>query len=382
MNTHQNVFIADAWQTPLETLTGANLVLLFGHQNHFNNPTLLAEIQAHYPNAELVGCTTSGELLGTDVFDKSLCLSAIEFEHTKVKVQSANIAGETVESVAKSLAKRLPHEGLRYVLVLSDGQKVNGTELVKGLHECLPQNILVTGGLAGDGTRFKETLVWHNQQASSGQILLVGFYGERLEVGHGCYGGWQPFGSSRAVTKSESNVLYELDGKPALTLYKKYLGDYANELPASALLFPLLMKDGKRKTIRTILNINESDGSMIFAGDIPQGASVQLMRANASDLIDGAEIAASRSLENLVSLSHRLQELPTQSGLALLISCVGRRLVLKDYTDEELAAAKDIIGDDWAFAGFYSYGELAPTQSSADCELHNQTLAITTLCEV
>ena len=259
-------------------------------------------------------------------------------------------------------------------LVLSNGHEINGTDLVNGLQASLPEGVLITGGLAGDGINFTETLVWHNDAVELGQIVLVGFYGDKLSLGHGCIGGWDAFGPDRAITKSASNVLYELDNVPALTLYKKYLGPHAADLPSSALLFPLVLKiDGKRMT-RTILNINEQDGSMIFAGDVPEGAVVQLMRANTSKLIDGAEIAAEHALKNIN---------PCQTnGLALLISCVGRRIVLADYCEEELAVVKDTLGEQWTYTGFYSYGELSPMVDSNSCALHNQTMTITTICEI
>ena len=258
--------------------------------------------------------------------------------------------------------------------MLADGHQLNGTELVNGLQANLPDNVLISGGLAGDGTNFSETVVWHNDNSNTGNILVIGFYGEQLKFSHGCIGGWSAFGPDRTITKSASNVLYELDNQPALELYKKYLGPYAEQMPSSALLFPLVLKNGDKYITRTILNINETDGSMVFAGDVPEGSVVQLMRANTSNLIDGAEIAAETALENL--------NITPESGLALLISCVGRRLVLDKHTEDELEVVKDVIGDNWAYTGFYSYGELSPLNASSECALHNQTMTITAICEL
>ena len=350
MRTQQNVYLDGKWAKPFEDMPSAELVLLFGNRNYAKDSRIMSEIKAHFPAAQIVGCTTAGEVVGTKVYDDSLCLTAINLEHSTLAVVSSNITNSSTQEVAEKLAKQLEHEGLRYAIVLSDGHQINGTELVNGLQEHLPDNVLISGGLAGDGTEFSETIVWHNDNFETGNILVIGFYGEKLSFGHGCIGGWNAFGPDRTITKSQSNILYELDGKPALELYKKYL-----------------------LITRTILNINEADGSMIFAGDVPEGATVQLMRANAGNLIDGAELAAVEALDNLKSTS--------KAGLALLISCVGRRLVLDKYTEEELEVVRDIIGEDWAYAGFYSYGELSPMVNSNICALHNQTMTITTLCE-
>lgn len=373
MKLEQNIYLSGAWEKPIVTINQAHLVLLFGNRYLVKDKAIMAEIRTHYPQAEIVGCTTAGEIQDTKIYDDSLCLTAIEFTHSSIAVQSASITNSSVLDVVKDLANGINKEGLRYVMVLSDGHQINGTELVNGLQTYLPENVLITGGLAGDGTNFNETLVWHNEAVNFGQIVLVAFYGEKLSLGHGCIGGWDAFGPDRTITKSESNVLYELDNSSALALYKKYLGPYAEDLPASALLFPLLLKIDNKRLTRTILNINEADGSMVFAGDVPEGATVQLMRANTTNLIDGAEIAA----------EHALSKIPANStnGLAMLISCVGRRIVLGKYCEEELQVAKDIIGEQWLYAGFYSYGELSPMLNSDTCALHNQTMTITTICE-
>ena len=374
LKTFQNVYSAGQWQKPLATMANAQLVLLFGNRNYARNETMMADISAYFPNAEIVGCTTSGEVVDTKIYDDSLCLTAIDLEHSHLQVVSGNIEKSSTTRVAQDLAQQLEHQGLRYAIVLADGHQLNGTELVNGLQAHLPDHVLISGGLAGDGTNFIETVVWHNDDSNTGNILVIGFYGEKLKLSHGCIGGWSAFGPDRTITKSSSNVLYELDEQPALELYKKYLGSHAEQLPSSALLFPLVLKNGDKHITRTILNINEDDGSMVFAGDVPEGSVVQLMRSSTNNLIDGAEIAAETALENLGTVS--------DNGLALLISCVGRRLVLGNYTEDELEVVKDVLGENWAYTGFYSYGELSPLNGSSKCALHNQTMTITAICEL
>ena len=374
MKIFQNVYLSGQWQQPLKTMQKAQLVLLFGNRAYARDEKIMAEIQQHFPSAQLVGCTTSGEVLDTKIYDESFCLTAIDLESSRLEIVSGNIEKSSTTDVAKQLAQQLDHQGLRYVIVLADGHQLNGTELVNGLQAHLPDHVLISGGLAGDGTNFNETVVWHNNNSNTGNIVVIGFYGEKLRFSHGCIGGWSAFGPDRTITKSTSNILYELDEQPALELYKKYLGPHAEQLPSSALLFPLVLKNGDKHITRTILSINEEDGSMVFAGDVPEGSVVQLMRASTNNLIDGAEIAAETALENLGSVS--------QSGLALLISCVGRRLVLDKYTEDELEVIKDVLGDNWSYTGFYSYGELSPLNRNSKCALHNQTMTVTAICEL
>jgi hypothetical protein len=176
------------------------------------------------------------------------------------------------------------------------------------------------------------------------------------------------------VTRSKGNILYELDGQCALDLYKKYLGPQAEGLPATGLFFPLNIRigSGNIELVRTILGINEKEKSMIFAGDVPEGAYARLMKANHDRLVDGAIKAARMSCETVGC---------TSPDLAILISCIGRRLVLRQRTDEEIEEVSNIFGAKTALTGFYSYGEICPPNSVEKSELHNQTMTITTLLE-
>ena len=258
--------------------------------------------------------------------------------------------------------------------MISDGIDVNGSELLKGLNQVLPASVVVTGGLAGDGDRFKRTWVIHDRQLSGGFVSAVGFFGDAVHFGHGSKGGWDVFGPERRITRSVGNVLFEIDGSPALALYKEYLGERAAGLPGTALLFPLAVRespDDEKSLVRTILSLDEASQSMVFAGDIPQGSLVRLMRANFDRLIGGAAEAA-----RLTGKDSR----PGPPSLAIAISCVGRRLVLGQRAEEEVEAVKEELPAGTKLVGFYSYGEISPF-TSGHCDLHNQTMTLTHIGE-
>ena len=356
-----------------------DLVLVFGGNNALKDKKLFDEIRSWYPNSHIVSSSTAGEIVGTEVSDDSLVLSAIKFEKTTLKFAESSItSADQSEEIGKKLAGNLPTEGLVHVMIFSDGLFVNGTPLVKGLLSVLPKEVSVTGGLAGDGARFKETLVGFDGVAESKKLVCIGFYGSSIKVGYGSLGGWDSFGVSRTITKSKGNILYELDGAPALFLYKEYLGELAKDLPASGLLFPLNLNikndDGKEvEVVRTILAVDEKDQSMTFAGDMPEGVVARFMKANFDRLIDGASGAANMSTESLGE---------KKAELSILVSCVGRKLVLKERVEEEIEAVKEKIGPQSALIGFYSYGEICPTTpTERQCQLHNQTMTITTFRE-
>jgi hypothetical protein len=353
----------------------AQLVFLFGGTHIVKRQLWFDEIKKAYPKANLFGCSTAGEICGTRVYDDTLVATAVNFEHTEIKCAQVDIGGaENSLHAGESIAQALDKEGLIHVFVLSDGLKVNGSDLVKGMTKHLPRDVTVTGGLSGDGDRFQETLVVFDGSSKSDSVAVLGFYGDRLKVGYGSVGGWDSFGPERLVTKSKGNVLFELDGKSALELYKTYLGDHADGLPSTGLLFPLSLRidDSKTGVVRTILAVDEKKQSMTFAGDVPEGAYVRLMKANFDRLIDGAAGAATVSSEVIGSSS---------PDLAILISCVGRKLVLKQRIEEEVESVRDIMGEKTILSGFYSYGEISPFTQNAKCELHNQTMTITTFSE-
>lgn len=375
MNVEQRTWNPGKGWTNRTTNTQSQLVFVFGSRGAVGNPTHLKELQNAYPNAQLFGCSTAGEIAGTNVQDDTIVATALEFQTTRFEIAQTHCdSPEGSRNAGAALAEQLPTEGLVHVLVLSDGQRVNGSELVAGLQSALPQNVQITGGLAGDGARFEHTLVVVGDNAEEGRIAIVGLYGDRLKVGYGSLGGWDPFGPRRRITRSHGNVLYELDGQPALALYKRYLGEHANGLPATGLLFPLSLQtpDGRHEFTRTILGVNEADQSLTFAGDVPEGHVARLMKANFDRLVDGAQGAAELSVSIVDG---------AKPDLALLISCVGRKLVLKQRTEDELEAVRDVLGPQPVMTGFYSYGEVCPAAPNANCELHNQTMTITTLSE-
>ena len=368
---------ADGWVPglPGKLADSAQVVLVFGCDGTAQRQQELRSLKAAYPHSHIFGCSASGEILGTEVTDGALVATALAFEHTRVKVSSLLIArAEDSFEAGRTLTTQLEKEGLAHVLVLSEGLAINGTSLVRGLMSGLPEGVTVTGGLAGDGERFQETFVLCDGEPLRNQIALLAFYGTRLKVGYGSLGGWDPFGPERRITRSKGNVLYELDGKSALELYRQYLGEYAAGLPATGLHFPLSLRtaEGETAVVRTILSIDDNEKSMTFAGDVPEGAYARLMKANFDRLVDGAVGAARTSLTGAGS---------TPPTVALLISCVGRKMVLRQRIEEEVEGVRDVLGDGTLLTGFYSYGEISPFTPSAKCELHNQTMTITTFAE-
>ncbi len=352
----------------------AQLLLVFGAGALLQRADLMDGLCGAFPGSAMVGCSTAGEVADVMVRDDSISATAVQFDRCAVEVCAVEIAdGADGAQAASAIADGLTRPGLRHVIAFCDGLKVNGSAFAHALHVALPAQVAATGGLAADGERFQRTLVCVNGTARSGLAVGVGIYGDALRVGYGSLGGWDRFGPTRRITRSHGNVLFELDGEPALALYKNYLGEHARALPVSALLFPLLLDgpDGQEGLVRSVRGVDESAGSVTFAGDVPTGATARLMKANFDRLVDGASGAAMASAGRMDG---------SQAELALLVSCVARRMVLRQRTEEELDAVREVLPNA-ALTGFYSYGELCPQGTVGSCELHNQTMTITTLAE-
>ena len=352
----------------------ANLVIAFGERIFLEKTSPYQKLKGLYPNATIIICSTSGQISNINLVQNNLVATAIAFEKTKIKATEIDILlNPNIKILGEKIKEDLLSDDLKSILVFSEGSFINGTELINELILQTREAVPIFGGLAGDEYNFEKTIVGLNSDASPGKIVAIGFYGDNIHFGFASEGGWSDFGPEREVNYSEKNVLYKIGDRFALDLYKEYLGKYAEELPGSSLYFPLSMKENatSEPVVRTILSIDEEKKSMTFAGDIPIGSKVRLMKGNFDKLIDASYNAA--------SLIHNNQS--NKPELALLVSCVGRKIVLGDRIEEEIEVVREVFGDNMLICGFYSYGEISPTLNKVACELHNQTMTITTIYE-
>jgi hypothetical protein len=368
-NSEEVLFASTRFETK-----NATLVLAFGERKYLEITKPFQYLKSLYPNAQIVICSTAGQISNTNLVENNLVATAIALEKTNIRVTEIDILlNSDIQVLGKTITENLMSDDLKSILIFSEGSLVNGTELINELIFQTKESIPIFGGLAGDEYNFEKTIVGLNNDASAGKIVAIGFYGNHIHFGFGCEGGWSDFGPEREVTESEKNVLYKIGDRFALDLYKEYLGKYADELPGSSLYFPLSMKENvnSEPIVRTILSIDEVKKSMTFAGNIPVGSTVRLMKGNLDKLIDASYQAA--------DLIYKDQK--QEPDLALLVSCVGRKIVLGTRVEEEIEVVKEVFGHKMLVFGFYSYGEISPTLNKVACELHNQTMTISTMYE-
>lgn len=375
MKTEELVWERHGWisksEMPIKSQE-VQLVLLFGDVETIADSSITRDLQRRYPGAKIVGASSAGTMESGGLSDHSLVATLIAFDHGWVEVITAdNLDNDTLELTAQELIEQLPKEQLKHIFLLMGGMKLNGSLLVNGVNRA-DNTIPISGGLAGDQFTFERTLVLSDTVAQENQAVAIGFYGDSLHVSVGCETGWEEFGAQRIVTRSQGNVVYEIDDKPALKLYEDYLGKFIKDLPSSGLQFPLNVRnyEGDKEVVRVMMGIGE-DKSLTFAGDVPQGSIVRLMKTNVNNLVEGADLSA--------QLIHQRNDRPS---LALAVSCSGRRSVLKQMVDEELSVIRERLGSNTHICGFYAFGELAPfSDNLQDCKLHNQTMTLTVIYE-
>ncbi len=375
MQTQSYLYENNEWDTSLDSsLDSKNtLIICFGSTNFDEIQNGFDDICSTFKNSQIMGCSTAGEIHDDLVYDSSLSVIVMKFEKTNLKTIS--IACDNVEeslNVGADISSKLNEDGLKSIFVLSEGLNINGSQLTKGFNKTISSDVVVTGGLAGDGTDFAKTWVLVDNKPVSNYVTAVGFYGDNVEVSYAAGGGWKKFGIDRMVTQANNNILYKLDNEPALTVYKKYLGEKSAQLPASGLLYPLMIKEegSNESKVRTILAVNEQEQSITFAGDIPNGSEVMFMKASFEELVDGAKVAGDKLINSYKD----------QDAACLAVSCVGRKLVLGQKIDEELEVVKEQFGDNTQLVGYYSYGEISPLNDGT-CDLHNQTMTLTLIWE-
>lgn len=387
------------WFPPLpsELDSPQTLVLVFGDSAFVEEPAPFLELSDCFVQAVLAGCS-SGPVPGACGWRPGeLTAAVIRFQDTHLHGAAVQVRQRRDSALmGAALAAQLPavpmqqqdaHGGvaplerqgpLRLALLLSDGQAVDGEALLRGLRGGLPLSARITGGLAGDRGATGPAWVYgcDGRLPAPGRACVVGLYGPRLHVGQGHAASWQPMGMAHHITRAHGSVVYELDGRPALEVYRGYLGSEAARLPASALLHPLALTaaDGQTPAIRSVLTVDEHRGALLLATSLAEGSRVQVMQRQTDDLALSTRQAAQRAVQALP---------PGARHLLLAVGCLDLPGADGTMTDAPLAMPwpLSLSRDALPAVGFHSLGELAAGASPGEVQLHHQTQAFTALAE-
>ncbi len=321
---------------------------------------------------KLAGCTTDGEISTGGFSTGSVVLGGVVSDTITFEVASTSSIGAGSENAGRRLAQQLPRAAA-HVQIFSDGLTGNGCAILRGMESVFGPQVPISGGAAGDARAMKQTWQFIGSRVLTDSVTAIAFSGN-VQVGTGVRSGWFPAGVPKTVTRAAGNVVYEMEGEPALAVYRRYLGPLADKLPAVGIQFPFGIVDevgslGESPILRAPMAINETDGSVTFAGEIPQGSTIGLTTGgSATSLLDASADAARRAMDALGGVS---------PSMIFFYSCMARKILLGTRTGEETERISNVVGRHVPIIGFYTYGEYCPNVSGNECKLHNETATVT-----
>lgn len=323
----------------------------------------------------LLGCTTDGEISSEGLSSGSAVLVGIVTDRIDFHLSAVENLSRNCESAGRKLALGLP-KSTRYLQLFSDGITGNGCAILRGISSVFGEDLPVSGGTAGDDGRFVQTWQFAGSRMLTDAAVAVGFSGD-FQLGIGLKSGWTSIGLTKTVTASSGNKLFELNGEPALKVYERFLGKYAHKLPSIGVEYPLgLIRLGEHmgetdySLLRATMSVNREEGSITFAGEIPEGAEVSLTCGDIASVLHASEEAARLALSDLGD---------ARVAMIFCYSCMARKIVLGSRTGEEIALIRQAIGLHLPIAGFYTYGEYSPMRCHSASFLHNETATVSVI---
>lgn len=383
-NKNTDLAVTEVCNSAIKGLSGAtsDLAIVFVSTEH-DYKAVLKKIKTLTKTTNIVGCSTAGEFNESNAATGGISLMLISSDtikfslekSTDVKQENFKQIADTVFGSYKDESRKMMAEGFpnQTVLILTDGFMTNRDELIKDIYAKTGITSQLAGGSAGDDVKFKETCVFYNEEVLVNALVFVKLFSKN-KVGIGVSHGMKPSSQTMKVTKSDGSKVYELDGKPALEVYKEHAKAHGVELTpenTSAYLIAnnLGIKDLTFQKIRAPISANP-DGSLNVAGEVPQGATVTIVESGVDPLLKAADDAANEAKTNLKGIK--------PAGV-VVFDCICRQIILdKDYVREAQTISK--VLDSSPTVGFSTYGEIAKTAGKLN-GFHNSTVVVCALLE-
>lgn len=347
----------------------------------YEHATVLDLIYKRFPNLQLVGCTTDGEMTSSGGYtEDAITLTLFCSDKIQIRAGFGANAGTEPKAAAKA-AIEMARNGLEpdpsLAIVLPDGLTSSAYKVLEGFSEYLGDDVPVVGGMSADRVASSKdtysTYQFYGNQVLTDSVPVL-LFGGPLIYSLGVESGWSPIGEKMKVTHADGNVLHKLEGKPAFDLYVHYLGDVMKENMAGIGSYPLAVYESglDKYYLRVAKAADPDSGSITFLGEIPEGTEVQITQAIRDEVIDGVN----RSVENAV------KNFPgDEPGLVMMFSCTGRKIALGTKTKEEVGRVQSGLKTDLPMTGFYTFGEIGPVSNHTRARYHNTTFVTLLLGE-
>jgi len=325
-------------------------------------------------NIRIFGASTGDNFIDEEVESGAAALMLLDINPSYFRLEIKECEIEGVKESASQIGKRAAELFTRPAfLVISGGLTIDGDEILEGFESVCGKDTTIFGGLAADALKMQRTYVFTNDTFTDKGLLALVLNGEKISLNGVAVGGWRPVGMDRVITKSEGNVVYTIDDEPALSFVKRYAGlkdvdtdNGLNFMLASNFQLQLQRQD-KHPVMRTPMRANTNDGSIVFAGSLPQGSKVKLSLLPGFDVIEATQ----------AEFVKYKNEQPEADAL-IVFSCAGRQITLGPYASEEINGIKNIWNA--PLAGFFCYGEIGRVVSGQH-EFHNMTCSLAILKE-
>ena len=373
----------EACSSAVQGLQGAPDFLIAFSSVGFDQETVIRAIQEAGSGAPLIGCSDAGEITNEGPNQNGVAVMAIRSDTVRfITGMGRNIRSDPREAgrqLAKDIKSRST-ESLRVIIMFPDVLAGNGADIVRGAQDVMGEHFPIVGGAAGDDFLFQKTYQYRDSEIESGSVVGVGLIGS-FSMGIGVRHGWVPIGPSMKVTKAKGAIVYELDGRSAISIYEDYFGPRVEQLKREplarmAITYPLGIKipDLDEYLIRDPITANE-DGSITCAAEIPEGAEIRLMIGSKEKAVEAAQDAARK-------LMKEFEIDKTKPKFLLMFNCIAREKLFGLRARDEIDAVLEIIGKEVPLLGFYTYGEQAPTggetrnQSKIFSRFYNETIVL------
>ncbi len=324
----------------------------------------------------IFGATTSGEFIDGEIEDGSTVIMLLDMNPDYFKLVFLETGEKTTLENAKQIGLSGKNAFSNPAFIIASGWLTqDGENIVEGITDGFGGDVTIFGGMAGDDLALTGPIVFTNGHSSSQGLLALIIDEDKIQIDGIATCGWKPVGTTKTITKSEGNIVYTIDDKPALDMILKYLGvdydfDSGKEIVTQlGALYPLQMeREGVAPVMRTAMFANRNDRSLICAGNIPQGSKVKFSLPPDFDAIEQV-IEECKQLQN---------EQQPEADALIMFSCISRNLSFGILMKEEIEQVQNVWNA--PMAGFFSYGEFGKSKTGKH-EFHNNTCCVVTLKE-
>ncbi len=335
---------------------------------------------------DVIGATSCGLFINgfEDGYEGegSTVIMLLEMERNNYSILFEDIGERSLEDATSNMVKnafgkfKKPAFVLMTTLLTTDGRLLNGEGMVKFIEKLAGPDITMFGGMAGDDLSFSGTWVFANDKSTDYGMTALVLDEEKIELHGLAFSGWKPMGVSRTITKSEDNLIFSIDNRPALEMYLHLLGqeitsadDQIDFFDKIGVHYPFqIERENREPKMCNPIGYDKEKGALICESNVVQGSRFRFSTPPDFDIIDTV-IKKADELKN---------ETDKDADAVLIFSCASRLSALGPLAQKENEGLAEVWNA--PMAGFYTYGEYGRAVNGKH-EFHSTTCSWVALKE-